>query len=58
MYAILASFVVYGGLSGPPIPQQPLAIQLAYDEGCGSRCREHRNEEAERREHEHEHRGS
>jgi hypothetical protein len=55
MYAILASFVVYGGLSGPPIPQQPPAIQLVYDEGCGSRCREHR---AERQEHEHEHRGS
>jgi len=53
MYAILASFVVYGGLSGPPIPQQPPAIQLAYDEGCGAHCREHRNEEAERREHEH-----
>jgi len=55
MYAILASFVVYGGLTGPLIPQQPPAIQLVYDEGCGSRCREHR---AERQEHEHEHRGS
>jgi hypothetical protein len=59
MYAILASFVVYGGLGGPPIPQQPPAIiPIGYDEGCGERCREHRHEEAERREHEHEHRGS
>ena len=57
MYAILASFVVYGGLTGPPIPQQPPAIQLVYDEGCGSRCREHRAERQEH-EHEHEHRGS
>jgi hypothetical protein len=29
---------------------------VEYDEGCGERCRQHR--EAERRGHEHEHRGS
>jgi len=57
MYAILASFVVYGGLGGQPIPPQLPVVQLVeYDEGCGERCRERR--EAERRGHEHEHRGS